>query len=341
MIFLDRNESYWLLDQGLVEVASHVTERELSHYPDYAELETALAAYALVPKDHVLATPGSDAAIEHIARTYGFEGRPVLLPVPTFYGYESILERLGAKLVPVVYEMHNEEFVFPLEKTIDALRIHKPSILFLCNPNNPLGCPLSSNDVARLAAAARGSETLVVCDEAYFEYSLGNSFLQYLKELNNLIIIRTLSKAFGLAGARVGYVIATPARINALRAQLLPWPIAHGSVASSIALLKHSGIVAKRREKIMNYREQFAEELRQIAALRVYRSQTNFVLVRVPDATRVHNALIEKGIRVARGEPMSHVKEASHILKDTLRIAIPSPHDIPLVISAMSRILTM
>lgn len=335
MIPLDKNESYWMLGDELV-AATHATSAcELSMYPDYQKLKEALAAYSGVTQEHLLITPGSDAAIQHIARAYASGSGEVLLPAPTFYGYESILDRVGAKVVPTTYEERDNQFVFPLAKTLETLKRGSAKALFLCHPNNPLGCPLSEEDIKKLVEAARASDTVIVSDEAYFEFSASTSFLPYLAELPNLIIVRTLSKAFALSGARVGYAIASPIIVKQLEKLMLPWPIAHLSVTAALALLGRTDEVTACRKKVITERAIFVGALNAIHGIITYPSETNFVLVRVPDAERTRDELLSGGVRVAIGESMSHFPEAKMLLRNTLRIAIPSSEDSQKVIDIL------
>lgn len=339
MLPLDKNESYWLLDDELVKAVPAPGARELSTYPDYGELKNALAAYAGVGNEQLLVTPGSDAAIEHIARAYAGGGE-IILPVPTFYGYETILERVGANVVPVTYEERDGRFIFPLAKTLEALKNSSAKVLFLCHPNNPLGCPLSPEDISALAEAARGSDALVVSDEAYFEFSSGSSFLPHLAELPNLVVIRTLSKAFALSGARIGYALAAPDIIKKLGKLMLPWPVAHASSAAALALLARAEAVQARRTAVISEREHFLQALREIPGVTAYPSETNFILVRVPEAACVRDALLAQNIRVALGEAMSRFPEAKDLLQGTLRIAIPAPADTPAVAAILRHLFT-
>ena len=339
MMPLDRNESYWLLDDELVKASRTTGGRELSTYPDYGELKNALAKYAGVERELLLVTPGSDAAIEHIARVYAGNGGEVVLPVPTFYGYEFILDRVGAKIVSIPYKEQDGRFIFPIAETIAALAAGSAKVLFLCHPNNPLGCPLSQEDMLALIEAVRGSSTLLVSDEAYFEFSSGTTFLPYLAKLPNVIIIRTLSKAFALSGTRVGYVLAASDIIKKIERSMLPWPIAHSSVAAALALLARAGAVKSRRNIVITEREHFIKTLETLPNVIAYPSETNFVLVRVPDAARVRDALLTHDIRVALGESMSRFPEARVLLKDSLRIAVPDPESEMSLISALREVL--
>ncbi len=326
-----------MLDDEFVAAARAGEARELfSTYPEYGALREALARYAGVVPEQIFVTPGSDAAIEHIARAYVGGGGEALLPVPTFYGYESILARVGARVTPLTYTEQDGHFVFPLEETLVALAKGSAKVLFLCHPNNPLGSPLSATDMEALIAAARGSDTLIVSDEAYFEFSDGTTFLPYLSELPNLIVIRTLSKSFGLAGARVGYAIADPEIVKQLQRSLLPWPVTHPSVAAALVLLERADAVGERRAIVIEARDRFADALSNILGIVVYPSQTNFVLVRLPHAEQVRDGFAAQGIQVAPGEQMTQFPEAKKLLKDTLRIATPSPSDSPIVLGALA-----
>jgi histidinol-phosphate aminotransferase len=339
MIRLDRNESYWMLDDELVAAVKAPSAEDLSVYPAYDELKAALAKYAGVNPEQVLVTAGSVGAIEHVIRTYTENGGEAILPVPTFYSYESILERAGAAVVPIAYEERDEQFVFPLEQTIAALKKGTAKALFLCHPSNPLGCPLTKEDITALVEAARGSSTMLISDEAYFEFSSGASFLPYLAELPNLVVLRTLSKAFGLAGARVGYIIAAPEVLASIGKSVLPWTVAATSAHAACALLGVAEKVANRREILIGARVRFMAALGELSGVTVYPSETNFVLLKVSDAVRAQEVLQQNGMTVALGEPMSRYPEAKALLRNTLRIAVPAPESLDLFIRSMRQAL--
>ena len=324
---LDRNESYWMLDEELVELTRTVGGRELSTYPDpqYHDLKKAIAQYAGVAPDQIFVTPGSASAIEHITRLYANSTGVVALPVPTFYGYETILGYVGTQVLPITYEEHDGRFIFPLEKVVATLKDGLVNVLFICQPNNPLGCSLSRGDISKIVEAAHNSKTMLVSDEAYFEFSSGTSFLPYLSTLPNLIVIRSLSKSFGLSGARVGWAMATQDIVKKLDQIQVQWPIAHPSTSIACTLLSQAEKIKFRRDIVIRAREQFADKLSKLPNVKVYPSETNFILVRVLNALHVQNVLLEKGIRIASGETMSRFSEAKNLLRDTLRIVVPAP----------------
>ncbi len=335
---LDRNESYWLLDDELLEATKTYDVRALSTYPDYGELKAEVAQYAGVRPDQICLTPGSDAAIESIARELvGKEGE-ALLPVPTFYGYESILDRANATTLPITYTEKDGQFFFPKEQLLEAIKSETVKALFLCNPNNPLGHLASMEDIEEVLHALPKS-TYLISDEAYFEYS-GFTLLKHLNDKPNLIIMRTFSKGFGIPGARIGYCIAEPTIIAHLEKLLLPWPIAHTSYFAARALLKHQDHVKERLDVVIQARDEFIAKLREIKEIQVYPSEANFVLIRTPKATELVTELAKKGIRVVLAEPMSRFPEASKLLHSTVRIAIPSPEDQEVVHRALTGFFT-
>jgi histidinol-phosphate aminotransferase len=336
---LDRNESYWLLDEDLAGVARSIGAVELSRYPDYAELKGAIASYAGCAKEQVLLTSGSVSAIEHIARAYGGDGGGVLLPVPTFYGYESILTNVRAQVTPIVYREREGRFIFPLEETVERLTSGSAKVLFLCHPNNPLGCPLTGAEVSALVKAARGGKTLVVADEAYFEFSSGLTFLPHLANVPNLVVIRTFSKSFAFSGGRVGYAIAAPEIVTHIEGLMVPWSVAHPSAVIALRLLARADDVAARRGLVIATRDHFIQELSMLPGVAAYPSETNFALIRVPDAGAAHTAFLSQGIRVALGESMSRFPEARALLKNTLRIAVPDPETEELCVKVLREVL--
>lgn len=335
MIPLDRNESYWLLDDALLAACKDYDVRVLSTYPQYEELKQKVAAYAGVSTDSVALTPGSDAAIQELARLYVGDGRTALLPVPTFYGYESVLARVRASVIPAYYFEKDGAFHFPVEEVCALMQSEKPAAVFLCNPNNPLGCPIPDDELQQVMDAASASDTLLVVDEAYYEYS-GRTVVSELDSHPNLIILRTFSKGFGIPGARVGYAIAAPEIIKKIEALLLPWPIAHTSLFAASTLLDRAGAVAARRQRTVEARETFHAELSQRTRGILYPSETNFLLMRIESSQEIARKLKEQGIAVATGEWMSGFLEAKQLLESTLRIATPSPEDRRRVIDSIA-----
>jgi len=322
---LQHNESYWLLDDKLVEAYRSCAGPEFSTYPDYSELRERTAAYAGVRAEQVVFGAGSDALIESLARRYAAEGKSALLPVPTFYGYERIFARAGLPIDPVLYSESNGELLFPVEETVKLLASGKSQVLFLCQPNNPLGCEIPDDMFTRVLDAAAANNVLVVSDEAYFEFSGKTALKRLLSQ--PLIIVRTFSKGFGLSGARLGYCIMREDDASSLTRSLLPWPVAHASVFAALRGLELQGELAARVRLVIEERERFRTLLNNRPGLHAYQSATNFLLVRVPDSARALSAFSDAGIHIADTSNMSSVPEARNLLRSTIRLSVPSPQD--------------
>lgn len=331
IIPLHQNESYWLLDGAAAAPYASTDPLTYATYPRYDSLREAIAGYAGARNDQILLTAGSDASILLLAQHLRSAGKRTLLPVPTFYGYERIFGIAGLAYDTVVYREKDGSFEFPLEETLHAL--HASDAIFLCSPNNPLGCEIPHDDLSAVLDTCRERGILAVVDEAYYEYG-GHTVLDRLGS-QPLCLIRTLSKSFGLAGARIGYTIADATLVKALSEMQLPWPISHPTVHAALSALARKDVILPRIELIREARERFSVSLRDLPNVRVYASCTNFLLARIPDAARVREALSEQGILVANGESMSSVPEARILLHDTLRFAIPSRSDMGEVLSAL------
>ncbi|MDB5238469.1 MAG: histidinol-phosphate aminotransferase [Candidatus Kaiserbacteria bacterium] len=332
VIALQHNESYWLLDEVLLAAYSSVTTKEYSTYADYSEIAAALARYAGVQADQILVTPGSDAAIRVLAELYAKDGKRVLLPVPTFYGYERIFKTVGLAYDTVCYRENGGQFIFPTEATITCIQ-EGTDVVFLCQPNNPLGSRIPQEDLDRILDAAQKKGTTVVIDEAYFEFAETSSIGRLSRQ--PLIILRTLSKAFGLAGARVGYCIARSDTVAALRERMLPWPVAHSSAYAALRGLEHIDHIRERVRAVIAQRDVFMAALRELPRITPYSSETNFILMRVPDSGSMQTTLSEQGIMVARGDVMSGIASAQDVLRNTIRASVPSAEHLGRVIECM------
>ncbi len=324
LVPLHRNESYWLVDRELADACTELSSRDLATYPDYAALRKTVANYAQVTEQEIALTPGSDDAIDVIFQMCARRSLRALIPLPTFSMYEICAKRHGVAFTPVYYREEGSTFAFPTEETIRLMESGEIDIVFLCQPSNPLGSRIPKEEYDRIVATAASAHAIVIADEAYAEFCdiHTTSF-----EREHVIILRTFSKSFGLAGIRVGYAISSPAHIQELFSYLLPWPIAHPSVVIALSALTLHERFALRRSILINEREVFRHALSAIDDVFVFHSEANFLLCRVPDATSVVNHMLSDGIQVALGEPMTLDDTARKLLYSTIRMSIPAPED--------------
>lgn len=289
---LHANESSW-------RAAWDETEDGLNRYPDPrpAALVGALAALYGVAPAAVLATRGSDDAIDLLVRAFCRAGQDSVVVCPPTFGMYAVAARLqGAAVVEVPLTRS-----FGVDwRAIVAAAGPGTKLVFLCSPNNPTGTTVPRRTVESLCEALRG-HCVVVVDEAYLEFARGGGFAERLAAYPNLVLLRTLSKAWGLAGARVGALLADPELIAILRALAPPYPLPSLATEAALRRLQPAEIAAARRRTagVVRRRELLAEALRALPAVRrVWPSEGNFVLARFDDAGAALAACEQAGVLV-------------------------------------------
>jgi histidinol-phosphate aminotransferase len=282
---------------------------ERAEYPEgtYRELREAAAAYAGCDPDEVAVDAGADGLLGLVARTFLGPGRRAVVEKPTYpvYAIASGIEGAGVAAVPR-----------DLESLAGAAR--GADVLWLCNPGNPSGELFAPADVARLADEL--PETVVCVDEAYFEYA-GETTAPHARERPNLVCVRTLSKAFGLAGLRVGYAVASRSVARELTDRRAPGPIANVAAALGAAALR-SPIIAETEAAAAREERERLRAAFLAAGYDAPGTHANFVLVRTPEAPELAERLERRGL-VVRAYP------------DALRIGVRSPADDDLVLRAL------
>ena len=275
---------------------------DINRYPDreFLPLRIALAKYlgdGLKP-ENIWAANGSNEVLQHIFQAFGGSGRKALGFKPTYSMYRLIAQGVGTD-----YEEADrlDRYELTPELIREEILKHKPNIVMLCSPNNPTGTPLSLSCIeAAYKAVTQATGGIVVVDEAYAEFS-GNteaSAVSLLEGRERLLISRTMSKAFAFAGARVGYLVADPAVIDALRLVRLPYHLSAFTQAAAEAALDHSSTMLATVNDICIQRDRLLLELREIG-LDPYRSEANFVLFGgLADSNQVFEDLLAKGVLV-------------------------------------------
>jgi histidinol-phosphate aminotransferase len=290
MLRLDGNEGVSPPGELLAALAQADPEL-LRRYPDVAPLEEALAARWGVAAERVIVTAGADEAIDRVCRAFLEPGRTMLVPDPSF----EMLDRYAALASGTVVRVPWTADAFPaaaFESQLDA----RAAVAAIVSPNNPTGGVATLADVRRLAAKA--PQTVILLDHAYVEYA-DEDLTPDVLDLPNVVVVRTLSKAWGLAGCRVGYAIGDASVIAVLRAAGGPYPVAAPSIA--LALGRLQGGAESLRTHVARIREERTTLTALLASHRVgvRTSQANFLLVdcgtRAPfvwAALRAHNLLV-------------------------------------------------
>lgn len=270
----------------------------LNRYPDreFTQLRGALAGYLGhgLGVDRIWAANGSNEVLQHILQAFGGPGRTALGYSPTYSMYGLLASGTGTGWVTAD---RDDDFELSPETAVAAVREHDPDVVLLCAPNNPTGTPLSLETITAVADAARG---IVVVDEAYVEFADPGtpSALTLLEGRPRLIVSRTMSKAFAFAGARVGYLAADAAVIDALRLVRLPYHLSALTQAAALGALAHADEMLAMVDEIRAQRDRISVELARLG-FHPYRSASNFVLFGgVDEPHAVFEALLERGILI-------------------------------------------
>jgi histidinol-phosphate aminotransferase len=300
---LNVNENPYPPSESLVaDLGAAVAEaaRTLNRYPDReaTALRTDLAAYLSrrtgVPLgvEQVWAANGSNEVLQQVCQAFGGPGRVALGFEPS-YSMHPILA--SGTSTGWVSERRAEDFTLSAERVVTAVERHAPSITFLTSPNNPTGTVVPLEVVE---AVCRASTGVVVVDEAYAEFAASPSAVTLLERHPRLLVTRTMSKAFALAGARVGYLASSPAVIDALRLVRLPYHLSALTQAAARVALAHADELLGTVAAVCEQRDHIVDVLR-AAGLQVVPTEANFLLFGpFDDPPAVWQALLDRGVLV-------------------------------------------
>lgn len=273
-------------------VLARVAARAWNRYPAPAdELREAFARSAGVSPEMAAVTNGSNEGILAIVETFA-SGREVVLTVPG-YSMSTPLAVVGGARVRAV--PLREDFSLDAPAMVEAARAPEAAVVFLASPNNPTGNAFRRGDIEAVIEGAHG---IVVVDEAYAHFT-GESFLPDVHARSNVIVLRTFSKAFALAGARIGWIVARAELIAAIGKALPPYNLNVFAQEAALAALERPQLAAERVRMIVAERERLVGALRAIRGVEVFPSQTNFILFRTPlPAGTLFERLLARGVLV-------------------------------------------
>lgn len=281
-VYLDANENPF--DNGL------------NRYPDphQAQLKDALSRIKGIPAGNIFIGNGSDEAIDLLFRGFCEPGIDNVITLPPTYGMYKVSAKINN--VEVREVLLDEFFDVHVDKVLSAVD-KNTKLIFLCSPNNPTGNSLGRESIKRILTEFQG---LVVVDEAYIDFSDLPSLVSWIQEFPNLVVLQTLSKAWGLASVRIGLCIATEKIITTLNQIKPPYNISGPDQQEARQALSKKSQMTEKVAAIKHQRKWLADELNKILRLvfTVYPSDANFLLVKVNDANSVYNYLSENGIIV-------------------------------------------
>src|SRR5438128_3468164 len=265
-------------------------------HPSNEPLRSALAARLAVQPERVVVTSGADEALFLIASAYLGPDRAAVMEYPSFSMFRVVTESVGARLIDVPVD---ENWDLPLEGVVNAARDTWVGVVSLCNPNNPAGRLLDPAVVEAVLQAA--PDALVVVDEAYAEIS-GSSVSQLVLAAPNGVLVRTFSKGYGLAGARVGYLVAQPEVTRVIESIRLPQNMTAFGIAAACRALEDQAGLEERVASIIAERERFEAELRR-RGWELVPSAANFVLGHPPRPAADVAAWLQGGGLIVRSYP--------------------------------------
>lgn len=293
---LNTNESPYPPPPAVMEdLARRVGALGLNRYPDrdFRELREALAAHVGTLTERVWVANGSNEIIQQLVLAFGGAERKAMTFEPTYDMHGRITRVTGTRLIRA---RRNADFTMDIETSVEAIRVNRPDIVFLCSPNNPSGTLIHGEDIEAIASAAAG---LVVLDEAYAEFA-GESAWRLVEDHEHLVVCRTFSKAFRMAGARIGYLIAQPSVIQEVLKVRLPYHLSSLTQAAALTALDHAEELESTVVTMRHERERLWDELSTTRGITAFPSRANFILFRCEsvEAQTVWQRLLDRGVLI-------------------------------------------
>jgi len=290
---LNSNENFFIPLVFLRDILREVIEEtDPRIYPrdEIRNLRKSFGEYVDVHPDQIVIGTGSDQLIDTVCKMFLRRGDEAIAISPTFSIYRRCVETQGAVYKPVPLR---DDFSLDVEAMLDAVT-PRTKLMFLCSPNNPTANQFSRSEVEILANEFDG---LVAVDEAYVDFS-GDSVIRLVEEFENLIVFRTFSKVFGLAGLRVGCAIANLELAKVMNEKFqMPYSVSIIAVNTALKILSKLDIIRETIRKVKQERERLIEKLNSISGVHAFNSETNFVLFQVYEPSDIIcERLLEKGI---------------------------------------------
>lgn len=325
---MNTNESPYAPPPELVtEVAAEIEEIALNRYPDRDanDLYDAMSQHLAWPREGLWIANGSNEVFMHLFLAFGGPGRSGMLFDPT-YTLHTLIPTIAS--TRVISLQRADDFTIDLDAAVESITSERPEIVIVCSPNNPTG---GVEPLAAIRVLAEEAPGLVVVDEAYIEFAHADESVRpLLEEYDNLVLVKTFSKAWRLAGVRIGYMLAQPSLISELARVRLPYHLSAPTQVVGRAALRHASQTLDLVRSISEERDRIALELQALGVL-TYPSRANFVLFEVDDPQRVWRALLDRDVLV-RSYP-DHPR-----LQKCLRVTAGLPEETEAFITAMREI---
>ena len=294
-----------------------------NHYPDPEQrrLREVLSEYLKVPSSHIIAGNGSDELIDLLMRMFVGPGENILIPAPTFGMYAIAAGICGGETISVD---RDENFEIDVE-AIALASNPKSKAVFFASPNNPTGNIATEAQIRGLLETG----LLVVVDETYYEFC-GNTVMPLVEEYSNLVVLRSFSKWAGVAGLRIGLGVMQPQLAETMMAVKPPYNVNQAAEVALIASLEDRELLLERVRALSEERDRMLDLLSEVPNIKVWPSQANFILIRVPEgrAEEIFEGMCSRGIFLRYFSTPQ--------LKDCIRTSVGMPHETDAVVSALA-----
>ncbi|QUH25002.1 histidinol-phosphate transaminase [Serpentinicella alkaliphila] len=290
---LDANENNHVALKLNDKIIEELKNLKINEYPDSDStvVRGMLAEDLGVSIDQIILGCGSDQIITLIINAFIDKGDKILIHTPTFDMYRITNQVAGGVTLEVPL---GENFEFNCAEFIRVMKEEKPKVIFLTNPNNPTGGVIPKDDIIQVIENSTG---IVAIDEAYMEF-YKDSAIDLVEKYNNVVVLRTLSKAFGLAGARVGYSIASTELTEAINRVKPPYNVSSIDQLAAKVCLENKEWSKEIIEEIIDERERVKDKLNKLCNIKVYNSEANFILFNIKNAKDIYEHLINKGVLI-------------------------------------------
>ena len=300
LLRLHANEIPWKNEAVILALHDKLLSMPFNRYPEVTNfgIRKRIADYIGFEKENVLVGNGSDEIIDTIGKAFISPLDKVLIPSPTFSLYSSIARIYSG--LPILIPL-NPDYTLPVQKIISESKSSK--IAIICSPNNPTGVLYSDEDIKTILDTG----ILVILDEAYAEFS-GHSGLHLLNNYDNLIVMKTFSKAFGLAGFRTGYCVASETLIESMSKVILPYNLNLISLKVVELAIQHEDFMSDVVKKIKENKKYLYGALKEIEGITPIPSSTNFILFEVQNAKNIYEELLKRGILIRYFEGKNYLR---------------------------------
>ena len=331
-MLLDKNERTYPFDWEIhKQILDRITPGDLIQYPDQSNLYKKLAGFLCRSTTELLLTPGADAGLKYIFDTFIDPGCEVIHLQPT-YGMVSVYSNMFAARTKRI--LYDDDLSLNVERMLDVIS-DSTRLIVIANPNQPTGTIISWTELRQIIDKAYANDTLVVIDEAYIEFSDSESTISMVTEYPNLCVLRTFSKAWGLAGVRLGYLVAQPRVIEQLLKVKPLLDINVFAIKAAEVLIDNYSIVESHVQEVKSARQYMYNKLDEIG-LTYFKSNGNFLNIRLPD--KVSDQYVAKELR-DYGYLIRASGSSTPVLSKCIRVTVGTRNQVDGLLESLNSVL--